>query len=121
MVAKDLRSGQEWRRWCDGFDTAPPFSIDADSIFVAYYASAELGCFKALGWQMPAHVLDLFVEFRNLTNRADGSKPLAGNGLIGALTYFDLDCIDAFEKDDMRSLVLSGGPWSNNQRAAILD
>ena len=121
MVAKDMRSGQEWRRWRDEFGPAPPFPVGADSIFVAYYASAELGCFKALGWQMPAYVLDLFVEFRNLTNRADGSKPPAGNGLIGALTYFNLDCIDAVEKDDMRSLVLSGGPWWNSQRAAILD
>jgi hypothetical protein len=121
MVAKDLRSGQEWRLWRDEFGITPPFPIGADSVFIAYYASAELGCFKALGWQMPAYVLDLFIEFRNLTNRADGTKPLAGNGLIGALTYFGLDAIEATEKDEMRSLVIGGGPWSNDQRSAILD
>src|SRR5262249_19077280 len=121
MVAKDLRSGQEWRLWRGEFDTTPPFPIGADSVLIAYYASAELGCFKALGWQMPAYVLDLFVEFRNLTNRAGGTKPLAGNGLVGALTYFGLDSIDVTEKDEMRSLILGGGPWSNSQRAAILD
>jgi hypothetical protein len=121
MVAKELRTGQTWRLWRGEFGAAPPFPVDTDSVFIAYYASAELGCFKALGWQMPAYVLDLFVEFRNLTNRADGAKPPAGNGLVGALTYFGLDSIDATEKDEMRSLVLGGGPWSNSQRAAILD
>ena len=39
-----------------------------DSLFIAYYASAELGCFRALGWPRPANILDLFVEFRNRTN-----------------------------------------------------
>jgi DNA polymerase I len=121
MVARDLRSGQEWRLWRGEFNTTPPFPIGADSAFVAFYASAELGCFKALGWPMPTYVLDLFIEFRNLTNRASGTKPLAGNGLVGALTYFDLDSIDATEKEDMRSLVLGGGPWSDFERDAILD
>jgi DNA polymerase I len=41
-------------------------------LFVAYYASAELGCFKALGWPMPVRILDLFVEFRCHLN---GTKP----------------------------------------------
>jgi hypothetical protein len=118
MVAKDLRSGQEWRLWRGEFGAAPPFPTGTDSVFIAYYASAELGCFKALGWQMPANVLDLYVEFRNRTN---GLNTPAGSGLIGALTYFGLDNIGAFEKDDMRSLVLGGGPWSDTERAAILD
>jgi hypothetical protein len=45
----------------------------------------------------------------------------AGWGLIGALTYFGLDNIGAVEKDDMRSLILRGGPWSPEERAAILN
>ena len=39
-----------------------------DTLFVAYYASAELGCYRALGWPMPARILDLFAEFRDRTN-----------------------------------------------------
>jgi DNA polymerase-1 len=65
---------------------------------------------------MPTNVLDLFVEFRN---RANGLTTPAGFGLIGALTYFGLDSIGATEKDDMRDLVLRGGPWSDAERAAI--
>jgi hypothetical protein len=58
-------------------------------VFVAYYASAELGCFRALGWPMPANIIDLFVEFRDRTNhiaqrRKPGVKP-PGARLIDAL------------------------------------
>ena len=44
--------------------SAPPFPIDADTVLIAYYASAELGCFKALNWPPPVYILDLFTEFR---------------------------------------------------------
>ena len=118
MVAKELHTGQTWRLWRGEFDTVPPFPIGADSLFVAFYASAELGCFKALCWPMPAKVLDLFVEFRNRTN---GLTTPAGWGLIGALTYFGLDNIGAVEKDDMRSLVLRGEPWAPEERDKILE
>lgn len=118
MVAKDLCTGQTWRLWRGEFDSIPPFPIGADALFVAYYASAELGCFRALGWPMPMNVLDLFVEFRNRTN---GLNTPAKSGLVGALTYFRLDNIGAVEKGEMRSLVLRGGPWNDDERTAILD
>jgi hypothetical protein len=118
MVAKELCSGQTWRLWRGEFGLLPPFPIGANALFIAFYASAELGCFKALNWLMPANVLDLFVEFRNRTN---GLPTPAGAGLVGALTYFGLDNIGTVEKDSMRSLVLGGGPWSQEERAAILE
>jgi DNA polymerase I len=96
----------------------PPFPIGTDALFVAYYASAELGCFRSIGWPMPANVLDLFVEFRNRTN---GLATPSGSGLVGALTYFGLDNIGAVEKEDMRALVLRGGPWTDEERTAILN
>ena len=46
---------------------------------------------------------------------------MAGRGLIGALTAYGLDSIGAVEKDEMRNLVMRGGPWSADERAAILD
>ena len=91
--------------------------VGADSLFVAYYASAELGCFRALGWPMPARVLDLFCEFRNLTN---GEGTVAGNGLLGALAHFGLPAIDAAEKADMRDLAQRAGPHTEAERAALL-
>jgi hypothetical protein len=118
LVAHDLISGQRWRLWRDEFESAPPFPTRADSLFVAFYASAELGCFRALGWPRPANVLDLFAEFRDRTN---GLKLETGSGLIGALTYFGLDSIGATEKEDMVLLALRGGPWSPSERSALLD
>ena len=97
MVAKELRSGQTWRLWRGEFPSMPPFPIGPDALFAAFYASAELGCFRALGWPMPANILDLFAEFRDRTN---GLTTLAGSGLVGALTYFGLDRIGAREKTD---------------------
>jgi DNA polymerase I len=45
----------------------------------------------------------------------------AGSGLIGALSYFGLDHIDAQEKEEMRALILRGGPWSDGEWTAMLD
>ena len=118
MVAKDLKSGQSWRVWRGDFTPQPPFPVGPDTLFVAYYASAELGCFRALGWPAPVNILDLFTEFRDRTN---GLPTPAGSGLIGALVAFGLDTIAAQTKDTMRDLVLGGGPWSADERAEILD
>ena len=117
MVATELRSGQTWRLWRGEFGPRKPFPIDADTVLVAYYASAELGCFKALGWPMPPYMLDLYTEFRAHTN----GRPLAhGAGLLGALTYFGIDGIDITEKQGLRARILSGGPWSADDGEAIL-
>jgi hypothetical protein len=118
LVAWELRSGRRLRLWRCQFGQAPPHSLGGDSLFVAYYASAELGCHLALGWPMPAHVLDLFTEFRNLTN---GYDTACGNSLLGALAHFGLDGIGAAEKTEMRDLVMRGGPWTHQEQRAVLD
>src|SRR6516164_583459 len=118
LCARELHSGRELRLWQDEFGPTPPYSTDANSIFVAYYASAELGCHLALGWPAPARILDLFTEFRCSTN---GLAVPAGNGLIGALTSYGLDAIGASEKEDMRALVMRGGPWTAEERQKVLN
>jgi DNA polymerase-1 len=118
LVARELRSGRTIRLWRDQFGPTPPYATDKHTLFVAYYASAELGCHRVLGWPMPERVLDLFTEFRDRTN---GLPTVAGAGLLGALSHFGLDNIGGTEKDAMRSLILAGGPWSEQERAAILD
>jgi len=118
LVAVELRSGRTIKLWRDRFGPMPPYPTDAGALFIAYYASAELGCHKVLGWPMPARILDLFTEFRDRTN---GLPTPAGAGLLGALTYFALDGIGATEKKDMRELIMRGGPWSEDERIAILN
>jgi len=118
MVAREWRTGHTIRVWADRLIQMPrpPFPIDPESLFVAYYVSAELGCFLARGWPMPARVLDLFVEFRNLTN---GLGAVAGNGLLGALMHFGLPAIDAAEKEGMRALALRPGPHTEAEQTAL--
>jgi DNA polymerase-1 len=120
MVAREVASGRTVRLWQDELArlTAAPFPTDESALFVAYYAPAEMSCFIALGWPVPANVLDLFIAFRRHTN---GKRIPAGNGLLGALAYYGLDALAADEKDDMRNLVLRGGPWDAAEQRAILN
>jgi hypothetical protein len=67
---------------------------------------------------MPENVLDLYVEFRNLTN---GLAVPCGKGLLGALAWFGLNGIQVTEKESMRDLALRGGPWTNEEKNALLD
>ena len=118
MVARELHSGRTIRCWQDELTPSPPFAIGPDNLFVAFYASAELGCFKCLGWPKPANILDLFIEFRDRTN---GLTTPAGAGLVGALTYFGLDSIGATEKDEMRNIAIRGGPFTESEREGLLN
>ena len=82
-----------WRKTCAAvrnggsgagdFPSRPPFPTGADTLFVAFVASAELGCFRALGWPMPVRILALYAEFRNRVNGIIGDR-----GLIAAMNYF---------------------------------
>jgi hypothetical protein len=117
LVAWELKGGRKLRLWQDQFGPFPPYSVGPNSLFVAYYASAEIGCHLALGWPKPTRILDLFTEFRCRTN---GLQTPAGAGLLGALAYHGLDGMDSAEKDTMRDLVLRGGPWSDDERKAIV-
>jgi len=120
MVAKEARSGQVIRLWQDELVRCgkAPFDVGPDSLLVAYYASAEIGCFLALDWDVPERILDLFTEFRAETN---GLIVPHGNGLLGALSYFGLPAMGAEEKSDMRDLILSGGTWDQHEQGAILN
>src|SRR4051812_17357073 len=119
MVARELRSGRELRLWTDDLRRLPaaPFPTGPETLFVAYYASAELGCFLALGWPLPARVLDLYAEFRAETN---GLTLPCGRGLLGALQWHGLPHLDADEKGEMRQLAMRGGHYTAGERQALL-
>src|SRR5947209_6107193 len=114
LVARELRSGQLVRTWlANGAPELPPYSTGADTLFIAFYASAELGCHLALDWPLPVRVLDLYAEFRCLTN---GRPTPCGNGLLGALAFCGLDGLAAAEKEGFRQLALRGGPYTQGER-----
>jgi DNA polymerase I len=107
LVAHELRSGRRFRLFQKQFGSAPPYAVGDDVLFVAYYASAELGCYRVLGWPMPTRVLDLFIEFRARTN---GLPTPAGAGLLGAFTYFGIDGIGTIEKKQLQAAI-GDGTW----------
>ena len=120
LVATELRTGRHLRFWEDQLArmAAPPFRTDHRALFVAYAAAAEFGCFHVLGWKPPTRVLDLFFEFRAATN---GLPVPSGNGLLGALVYHGLSAMDGAEKEALRALAIRGGPFTDSERAALLD
>lgn len=120
MVAEEYFTGRQLRLWADELKLldAAPFNTGMDACFVAYYASAEFGCFLALGWPLPENTIDLFAEHRVITN---GLSHVHGNSLLGAARRFGIPTIGAEEKETMRELIMSGGPWSTDDRGAILD
>jgi DNA polymerase I len=120
LVARELRSGWELRLWQDQLAALPaaPFRTDSRALFVAYAVAAEFSVFHALGWAAPARVLDLFAEFRALTN---GLNAPSGAGLLGALVFHDLPAMDGAEKKAMRDLAIRGGPFTDDERQALLD
>jgi DNA polymerase-1 len=120
VVARDFETGGTTRLFEDDLHhrRTAPYPTDQRALVVAYYASAEIGCHFTLGWAAPTFVLDLFAEFRNLTN---GRTTGIGNSLLGALAYFGLDAIAAGEKKEMRELAMRGGPWTAEERAALLE
>ena len=120
MVVQEWPTGHPRRYWQDDLEqmAAAPFPTGEKALFVAYYACAEMDCFHVLGWAHPTHVLDLFTEFRCLTN---GLHLGHGSGLLGALLHYGLPHIGGEQKDTMRNLILNGGPWNASEQVAILD
>jgi hypothetical protein len=118
LVAHEVKSGRALRLWRDEMGASPPYGIDASSLIVAYFASAELSCHLALGWPMPARVLDLFTEFRCQTN---GSPLVSDRSLLGALANFGLDGMGSAEKDSMRERIMRGAPFTEQEKLEILD
>jgi DNA polymerase-1 len=118
MVAREARSGREIRMWRDELLACrrAPFDTGADGVLVAYYASAEVGCFLELGW--PVNVLDLYVEHRVATN---GIPTGFSNRLPGALACRGLGHLDVDDKDAMIALILSKRAFSPSEQKAILD
>jgi hypothetical protein len=120
LVAREWRSGRLLRLWGDEMRAylQAPFRTDARALFVAYLASAELGCFLELGWHPPANVLDLYVAFRLETS---GRPPKNGHGLLGALLHFGLPGgVSQLRKDEMRDLAARGGPYTAAERADLM-
>ncbi|MCK0172348.1 hypothetical protein MWU53_14890 [Aliiroseovarius sp. S1123] len=117
MVAHEIGSGRRLRLWRNELITCP-FDVGPETLFVAYFASAELKCFRTLGWPTPERVLDLYAEYRLWQN---GNTCARGYGLLDAAAAFGIKYMGATKKTTMRNLILSGGPWSTREQLLILN
>jgi DNA polymerase-1 len=120
LAAHELRSRRTLRLWRDAFDELdgqPPYRTDNGVLFVNFVANAECACHLALGWPLPARVLDLSPVFRNFTN---GRLTPEGKGLLGALRYFGFSNTDQKLKDAMRDRIMRGWPFTPEEREKIL-
>jgi hypothetical protein len=112
-----LRSGRTIGLWREQLAKLPPYRTNRRTLFVSFVANAECACHLALGWPLPARILDLNPIFRNLTN---GLSTPEGKGLLGALRYYGCDAIDTKQKDAMRNRIMRGRPFAPEEQRLIL-
>jgi len=116
-VGRELRTGRVVTQFYGEFTATPPFRVDAEALYVAFYASAEMGTHLALDWPIPPNIVDLFAEFKVATN---GRDTPSGSSLLAALAYYGLDSMTAAQKDLGREIAMRGPPWEAGQRAQLL-
>jgi hypothetical protein len=116
MTGRELWSGRSFALWCDELDQLPLFG--ANTLFLTFVANAECTCLLSINRPLPAQVLDLSTEFRNITN---GRLVPQGKGLLGALAYYGLISNNPKYKDAIRKRIMRGHPFTSEERAQILD
>lgn len=133
MVARELGSNRLIRWWLFGSEPpAPPFEISDDALFVTYFATAELGSFLALGWPLPRYVLDLYTEFRLVTNEfnplkrtddpAEQDREKQRYRLPDALEWAGhKGGLSPEQKAAERALIRRGPPWTAAEQTRIVD
>jgi DNA polymerase I len=117
LAAHELRSGRTISLWRDELGEQPPYRTDDNVAFVNFSGQAEMCCHLALGWPIPRNIIDLSAIFRCLTN---GKATPEGKGLLSMQRYYGLDAISSKRKDAMRDCILRGWPFTDEERAQIL-
>jgi len=77
-----------------------------------------VGCHLALDWPVPERILDLCAEFKLATS---GLIVPCGRNLLGALIAHGLPAIEAEEKKQFQELAIRGGPYTDAERAGLID
>ncbi len=119
MVMQNIKTMEISRVWHDQLleMKTPLFNMGENALVITYFAPAEIQSMLALNWSTDVSIIDLFAEFRCETN---GNPDISRKGLVNALGYYELNHLIPEEKEEMRSLILSGGPWTMDQRLDIL-
>jgi hypothetical protein len=98
-----VETGQEGRLWIGGDVTALPPTFTEQDLVLAHYALAELGCYEALGWTMPPHVIDTISEARIVRGQV---RPPGGWSLLGVASAYGISAMSAEHKNEMRDVAM---------------
>jgi hypothetical protein len=130
--AYELRSGREYRLWANRANqpginfwadelaaSHPPWAYGRDVLFFSFNAIAEVSCLIALGWPLPSFVLDGLLEYRQWKNGTLDKREK--RDLATIMTRHGLPWgEDPAYKKKMQKLILTGGPFDQEQREAII-
>jgi DNA polymerase-1 len=119
LVSHEINSGETEKIWLEGKDPStliPPYSMGETDLLISYYSSAEWGCHLVLNWPLPINVVDLYSEFRLLTNGLPGIS----KGLLGACQMFGVSAISGSEKEAARIRIMQGPPYTEEEKENIL-
>lgn len=129
LVVKDLVSGLEYRSWTDKGDRSqlPELPDGADILYVSYSAPAEWSCWLVWDWDLPSNILDLYALHRLEKNgftefRKGKMRPLRCT-LLNLMQERGLGhlAMSEAQKEAMRNLILRDGPYTPEEKTAILD
>lgn len=120
LVFHEINSVETKRIWLEGkhpLTLMPPYPMSETDLFVAYYSPAECGCHLALNWPLPIRLVDLYPEFRLLTNGLPG----VSKGLLGACQRFGVNAISESEKKTTISRIMQGPPYTEKEKEEIIN
>jgi hypothetical protein len=116
MVAIDLVTGRRIRRWRNELQPCP-FETDPASLFVCFSGTGDIGCFLACGWPVPARIVDLYPEIRQLFyDRAAYTSA----SLINAAAEHGIPTMESADKDAARDLIIHRR-FTDDDRDYLLD
>jgi DNA polymerase family A len=113
LVAHGFNKGRRIEMFFDA-PAANPFPDLKNTLFLGYNLPAELKTMLALGWELPEHCVDLYVEFLSLINgkwRGKDCLKDLGTGLVDAVKYFGGNPMDFWKgnKEEERRYILENG------------
>ena len=111
LAAYNLLSGETIVLWRDQMGAVPPYDIGEDAVFICYSGQeAELACHLALGWALPANVIDLIVCYRMAINGRGGNQRI---GLLDAMLRLGLTPqVSPEEKKRAQQRCIQGWPFT---------
>jgi hypothetical protein len=99
--------------------------MTADEAFVSYNFAADASCFLVLSWPRPIQVLDLYLEYLQISNTWPTALSVGGQQkerkrLLEALKYFGLDTRESIEKEYWQQRAIRGGPWAPGEPEGMM-